>query len=151
MQVERGLKCVISGSFDKSKPEIDLAIEEFTDLGVKVLAPDKGWLIVPQSKRKLPFRPLKSEIHMTIREIEDAFLKGIENSDFLYLVDLHGYVGESAAFEMGYAFAREIPIFAREEISQFLEDAQDLEVLGIQVATPEQVVARFKEDSSNSS
>lgn len=151
MNVERRLKCVISGSFHKLKPEIDRTIDEFTDLGVKVLAPDKGWFIVPQSQRNLPFRPLKTEIRMTIKEIEEAFLKGIEDSDFLYLVDMHGYVGNSAAFEMGYAFANDIPVFAREGISQFLEDAQDLDTLGVIVATPQQVVERFKEDSSNSS
>lgn len=148
---ERELKCVISGSFDKSKPEIDRAIDEFTELGVKVLAPNKGWLIVSQSQKNIGFRPLKTELYMTTKEIEEVFLKGIENSDFLYLVDMHGYVGNSAAFEMGYAFGREIPIYAREEISQFLKEVGDLDILGIQIATPGQVVERFKKDSSNSS
>lgn len=44
---EGELSTCISGSF-KFKPEIDRLIEEFQDLHVKVLSPEKGWLAVPR-------------------------------------------------------------------------------------------------------
>ncbi|HYM64999.1 MAG TPA: hypothetical protein VES68_00735, partial [Candidatus Sulfotelmatobacter sp.] len=103
---ERQLSCVISGSFDKFKPEIDEAIDTFRDLGVNVLAPAKGWLYV--ASHRLPeiknqgFRPLPSEIGKGIREIEEDFLTSLARSDFHYVVNINGYIGTMTAFEMGF-------------------------------------------------
>lgn len=145
MSSERKLNCVISGSFEKFKPEIDQTIDTFTDLGVNVLAPDKGWLYVPHQKRSLKFRPLKSEIDKTIKEIEDEFLRNLSNSDFLYLVDVGGYVGESSGLELGFAMGSNKPIYAREPISTLLEINGDWNhiLTGIKVLSPEHVIVDF--------
>ena len=123
---ERELKTVISGGFSKFKPEIDLAIQEFEDLGVTVLGLGKGWLYIPPSKQpdrnsSQRFRPLPSEIGRTIKQIEDGFLQAVEQSDFLYIVNPEGFIGESVALEIGFAIAKRIPIYSQKQIPLNLE------------------------------
>ncbi len=122
---ERELKACVSGSFFKFKPEIDLAIEELSDLGVTVLAPDKGWLYIPPQKIMRPkdyeFRHLPTEKGMSIKEVEDDFLSSVAKSDFLYVVNPNGYIGETVSMEIGYAIALGVPVFLQQEVSQFLD------------------------------
>jgi hypothetical protein len=122
---ERELKACVSGSFFKFKPEIDLAIEELNDLGITVLAPDKGWLNIPPQKIMSPkdykFRRLPTEKGMPIKDIEDDFLSSVAKSDFLYVVNPNGYIGNIVAMEIGFAVALGIPVFLQQEASQFLD------------------------------
>lgn len=153
MNNERRLSCVISGSFEKFKPEIDKAIDDFTELGVNVIAPEKGWLYRPPERRAdTPFRPLKSEISMTIKEIEEAFLRGIDKSDFVYIVNPDGYIGSTVAFEIGYATRGRLPLFAREHFSRFIDSGSLFEIISeIKIVSPEEVVANLKSQASKSS
>lgn len=150
MNPERKLSCVISGSFDKFKPEIDLAIDSFTELGVNVLAPGKGWLYVPQERRPniktAGFRPLPSEIGRNIREIEEDFLRELAKSDFHYVVNINGYIGPMAAFEIGFAVGKGIPVYAKEDMSSFIELDGSSKIIQskIKVLSPEQVVFDVK-------
>ncbi|MFH1601538.1 MAG: hypothetical protein ABIB61_01120 [Candidatus Shapirobacteria bacterium] len=109
-------KCSISGSFDKFKDLIDLTREEFEGLGVVVLAPGKGWLALPRRgvlpPAKIGFRPLPSEIGMSIKEIEDEFLRSVSASDFLYVVNPDGYIGTTVSLEVGYAVGKGVPVYA---------------------------------------
>ena len=117
MNSERELKTVISGSFDKFKPEIDLTIDEFQDLNVTVLAPEKGWLYIPSAKQSNKhFRPLPTEIGKTIKQIEDEFLKALDKSDILYVLNPEGFIGSSASLEIGFAVGKGIPIFSKKKI-----------------------------------
>ena len=111
----------MSGSFDKFKPQIDELHEAFADHGVRVLEPTRGWLSLP-SRLILPtsFRPLPSERGLSIREIEDRFLRAIDRADFLYIYNSEGYIGTSGALEIGYAVGKRKPIYAKEAID-FLE------------------------------
>ena len=122
---ERELKACVSGSFFKFKPEIDLAIEELSDLGVTVLAPDRGWLYVPPQKivnaSDYKFRHLPTEKGMSIKEVEDDYLSSVKKSDFLYVINPKGYVGETASMEIGYAIALSVPVFLQQEVNQFLD------------------------------
>lgn len=122
---EKELRACVSGSFKKFKPEIDLAIEELGDLGVTVLAPGKGWLYIPPQRILNPtdyeFRPLPSEKGMSIKGIEDDFLSSVRKSDFLYVVNPEGYIGEVVNMEIGFALALDIPVFLQEKASQFLD------------------------------
>lgn len=114
---ERWLRTAIAGSF-KFKPEIDRLHAEFGDHQVEVLEPSIGWLWVPTMPAGEPgFRPLPDEVGMGLRQIEDRFRKAIEISDFLYLHNAEGYVGGSASFELGCAYAAGKPIFAKEPIT----------------------------------
>ncbi len=123
----RLLKTAISGSF-KFKPEIDALHDEFRDHGVTVLEPSKGWLWTPGMQvSPPPFRPLPAERGLNIREIEDRFLRAIDEADFLYVLCPKGYIGASTSFEMGYALAGETPVYAGESLD-YLELAEgDLE------------------------
>jgi hypothetical protein len=120
MDSERKLTTTISGSF-KFKPEIDTIIEEFTGLNVLVLAPEKGWLLLP-TRIHLKFsdevfKPLPSERDKPIKVVEDEFLSAIKKSDFLYVVCPDGYVGNSSMMEIGFAIALGIPVFASHPIN----------------------------------
>lgn len=115
---ERALSCAISGSF-KFKDKIDSTQDEFESYGVTVLAPDKGWIGIHPTRLYTPrdFRPLPTEQNMSIRHIEDRFLHAISLSDFLYVVALHGYIGDSTSMEIGAAIAKKKPVFLSDEIS----------------------------------
>lgn len=116
------LKCVISGSFDKFKDVIDKTIDEFVALGVNVLAPEKGWLYIPNQRAvQKGFRPLPNEIGMTIKQIEESFLTHLANSDFLYVVNPDGYIGNTVSMEIGFAYARQIPIYLQNPVSKLLD------------------------------
>lgn len=147
---ETGIKCVVSGSFSKFKPEIDRTIEEFRDLGIEVLAPQKGWLYIPPSKivtpKDLKFRPLPSETHMSIREIEDGFLENLAIAHFQYVENQNGYVGESVCFEIGFALAYRKPIFARFPLSPTLDldPVWKLRISSIHVLSPAQVIDKIR-------
>jgi len=144
--IESELKCVVSGSFSKAKPEIDLAIEELTDLGVTVLAPEKGWLYKPPQRVILPedrqFRPLPSEVSMNPGQVEDEFLRCITKSDFVYVVNPDGYVGDMVAFEIGFALANGVRVIALNPISTNLDEdpAWKARVSKIEVMQLEKVV-----------
>lgn len=141
---ENELRCCISGSFFKFKPEIDRTIDEFSDLGVTVLAPEKGWLYIPNRvlrAKYMEFRPLPAERGMSIRQIEDNFLNKIAKSDFLYVANFEGYVGASAGMEIGFAFGWNVPVFCREQIK--VDEKNDLwlkkMIDNIKVAPPKEV------------
>jgi hypothetical protein len=126
---ESDLKACVSGSFYKFKPEIDLAIEELNDHGVTVLSPTKGWLYKPPQRIFNPkedkFRPLPSEVGMGIKEIEDDFLRSIKKSDFLYVINPQGYVGNAVCLEIGFAIGNGIPVFLQQEIDPLtIEDSE---------------------------
>lgn len=146
MGKEYELSTCISGSF-KFKPEIDLLIEEFRDLHVKVLAPEKGWLVVPKPIIIAPiFRPLPSERNMSIRAVEDSFLKSIIDSTFLYVADINGYTGNSVNFEIGFALEKEKPIYAYEKINNEENDLKYEELLKqIKIMSPVEVVKDVSE------
>jgi len=119
---ENGLKCSISGSFFKFKPEIDHLIDEFRGLGITVLAPSKGWLeISPLRISSYPatFRPLPNEVGMSVKEIEDEFLRSVANSDFLYICNPDKYLGDSTCFEIGFALGKNIPCYSLWPVTNF--------------------------------
>ncbi len=93
---EKSPNVTISGSF-KFKREIDLAIEEFKDRGVRVLAPARGGILTAEGG----FGFLAGETG--IKRTEDDFLVKIIRSHGHYLVTPGGYFGESTAMELGFS------------------------------------------------
>lgn len=105
------LTAAISGSF-KFKPEVDALIDAFADIGVQVLEPTRGWLALPSGLVTPPeFRPLPAERGMNAIEVERRFLRAVERADFLYVANLFEYIGEMAAYEIGYADRSCKPIY----------------------------------------
>ncbi len=142
------ISCVVSGSFNY-KPEIDRTISEFSDLGVLVLAPEIGWIERPvREVLRLPaggFHPLPGERGMTPGTVEDNFLASLGRADFVYVENPEGYVGNSVALEIGFGLNLGKPIFSRFSIDVSLD--QDpiwaSRIARVEVASPEEVVARF--------
>lgn len=140
---------MVSGSIKKHKPEIDRTIRQFDDLGVRVLAPETGWIARPVWEvLRLPqggFYPLPSERGMSAGAVEDNFLASLGRADFVYVENPEGYVGNSVALEIGFGLFLGKPIFSRFSIDVSLD--QDpiwaSRIARVEVASPEEVVARF--------
>jgi nucleoside 2-deoxyribosyltransferase len=115
MARQKIIRCVLSGSFHKGRPELQSIYNELITCGCQVLSPhrlDFG----PESETV--FARDTAEVDLTEEAIEKHQLTSIKQSDFLWLHAPNGYVGLSAAFEIGYAVANKIPIFAEVEISE---------------------------------
>lgn len=146
------ITAVVSGSF-KFKPEIDKTIETLEETGVKVLEPTKGWLIMPSSEiaeRLLQgqIRPLPTEESLTTRQIEERFLKALGRANLMYLMNREGYVGNSAALEIGYALGQDKPIYALASLNYKAMEIDDLSIRKslaetVTVLPPEKVAAHY--------
>lgn len=98
---------VVSGSFGKFLREIELAINSLIGIGVTVLSPTSttpvsninGFVVLDIDKG-------------TPHQIEIKHLSAITKCDFLYIVNPGGYIGNSACFEIGYAFSNNVPIYS---------------------------------------
>jgi hypothetical protein len=83
------------------------AVYELTDAGVSVLSPADPRVVDQFGD----FVFVASDFTRTLRTVEDRHLAAIAASDFLWLVAPDGYVGLSAAMEIGFAAASGTPIF----------------------------------------
>jgi nucleoside 2-deoxyribosyltransferase len=146
------LSTSISGSF-KFKPEIDAAHEIFRDHNVIVLAPGTGWLYMTPAKLSLitaqnMLRPLPIERGMSPKQIENSFLESIRESDFLYVMNKESYMGNSTAFELGFALGIGKPVYAAEPILFEEVDLQIRDLVNdyVKVMPIEQVANHFREN-----
>lgn len=114
------LTCVVMGSF-KYKASIDETIKELKGLNVKVLGPDLGGLYKYDAElvgkyidvgSEIDFFPLFSERSMAPGQVETDFLRKIRKSNFVYLVNPKGYIGNTVSFEIGFCMANNIPIYS---------------------------------------
>lgn len=106
------------GSF-RNKQEIDSAIEEFTGLGVKVLAPEKGRL---HESPWEGFFPTSHEIGLPPGLIEDGFLNNIRSASFVYLMNPISYIGNTVSMELGFSIALGKRIYAKEKLEPLTLD-----------------------------
>ncbi len=100
------LKVTVSGSFRRHLASITTAVETFTSLGCRVLSPEDPRVVDSFGE----FLFVASDRLRTIRTVQNRHLAAIAASDFLWLVDPDGYVGQSASMELGFAVALGIPI-----------------------------------------
>lgn len=103
-------KVTICGSFKKAPDQLADLFLELEATGCRVLSP----LSLHFYDYKSDFVTLPSESELSIQEIEKFHLRAITESNFIWLHCPDGYVGLSGSFELGYALAKNIPIFARE-------------------------------------
>ena len=89
--------------------EIALAVGELQAAGVTVLSPAEPTVVDAIG----PFLFVASDLHRSIRLVQDRHLDAIRHSAFLWLVCDDGYVGQSASMEIGFAIAYGIPIFSK--------------------------------------
>lgn len=101
------LTATVSGSFHRFMPEIERAVQELSSAGVRVLSPAYPKVVDHIGE----FLFVASDRVRSIKLVQDRHLDSIETSDFLWLVCPTGYVGQSAAMELGFAVARQVPVF----------------------------------------
>ncbi|OGD08322.1 hypothetical protein A2397_03775 [Candidatus Amesbacteria bacterium RIFOXYB1_FULL_44_23] len=124
--VER-LEIVVSGSFRRHMEQIGKVLENFEKAEVKVLAPATKEALNPDEEFIIlatddPDKPP--------HRLEMDFMREIHKVDFLYVANVGGYVGQSAATEMAYARLKNLPVVVAEVVEKFSdeipEEAQEL-------------------------
>lgn len=102
-------KITVIGSFRRHMPQVTEAVTTLQQHH-QVLSPQSLQVIDGQSE----FVLLACDTGLALKPIQDRVLRQIDRSDLVYWVNPDGYVGTSAAFEMGYAIARGVPVYAWE-------------------------------------
>lgn len=103
---------VVSGSFNRFLPQIREAVTALSNRGIIILSPKSatpvseinGFVILEKDKG-------------SPTQIELNHLSAIAKSDFLYVVNPEGYIGQSVALEIGYAISHKVPIYSSERPS----------------------------------
>ena len=104
------IKATVSGSFHRGMGAIEDAVYALTDAGAQVLSPADPRVVDQFGD----FLFVASDRVRAIKLVQSRHLSAIEASDFVWLVAPEGYVGQSAAMEIGYAVAKGTPVFASE-------------------------------------
>ena len=104
--MDNHLRVTVSGSFHRHLAAITRAVETFNDLSCRVLSPEDPRVVDNFGE----FLFVVSDHFRTIRSVQNRHLAAVQASDFLWLVDPDGYVGQSASMELGFAVAMGVPI-----------------------------------------
>lgn len=107
-----GTNCevVISGTYRKGFETLKRAYEEFRDLGCTILSPSN----VSAVREDDGFVYMQGEEAETPERIERKHLFAIQKANFVWLHAPDGYVGPTAALEIGFANAAGVPVYATE-------------------------------------
>lgn len=105
-------KSLIIGSFRKHYEHMVDVINLFHENGIEVLSPKEAKILNPDDEFVVfDYDPS----HLTDKELEDLVFEKMHKSHFIYLVNPGGYIGLSAAFEVGYCAAHGMDVYAMEE------------------------------------
>lgn len=110
---------VISGSFRKHMEKIGELTQHFESSGIHVRAPKSSKTDNPDEEFIIL---VGDDPNQPPVELEKDYMRDIAKATFLYVADLGGYVGKSAATEMAYARLKGIPIISAEKITTFSND-----------------------------
>ena len=110
---------VVSGSFRKHMEEIGKALENFENADVKVFAPATKETLDPNEEFVIL---ATDDPNKPPHKLEMDFMREIRKADFLYVADIGGYIGQSAATEMAYARLKNLPVVAAEAINIFSDE-----------------------------
>ena len=102
------LAVVVSGSFHRHMERITAAVHEFAALSVRVLSPADPRVVANKGE----FLFVASDPVRSIRLVQDRHMDCIRAAGFVWLVCPDGYVGLSAAMELGAAREAGVPIFS---------------------------------------
>src|SRR2546421_8220573 len=89
----------VSGSFRRAMAAVTDAVYALTDAGVRVLSPADPRIVDQFGD----FVFVASDRARAIRLVQTRHLAAIDASDFVWLVAPEGYIGQSAAMELGFA------------------------------------------------
>ena len=108
-------RCILHGSFRKHFDKIQETHRAFTAAGVEVLAPN----LEPIADVKDGFALFQNEVGEDPRLIELRYLhnlKQLGRGGFSYFVNVGGYIGKSASYELGIAQLTNTPCFFLEPL-----------------------------------
>lgn len=104
----RQTRVTVSGSFHRHIGAIQRVVEEFNSAGVVVLSPSDPRVVDEFGE----FLFVASDLRRSVRGVQNRHLAAVSSSDLLWLECPDGYVGPSAAFEIGYAMSEGVPVYA---------------------------------------
>lgn len=131
------IKATVSGSFRRAMGAVQNVVEELVAHGAFVLSPSDPRVVDQFGD----FVFVASDRVRHIRTVQGRHLASIAASDFLWLVAPEGYVGVSAAMEIGFAAANDIPVFS-DEVPSDLTLRQWVEVVAGPAAAIERVAPK---------
>jgi NTP pyrophosphatase (non-canonical NTP hydrolase) len=102
------LDVVLCGTFRKDTEGLRRSYEQLRDLGFNILSPSNVEII----SEKNGFVYMRGEETQTSESLELKHLDAIERARLVWLHAPDGYVGPTAALELGFARASGIPVFA---------------------------------------
>lgn len=100
------LNVVMCGSFRRERVAL-AATHRLLAARFRLLSPRSVDFVDPDAD----FVRLDDEVGESVASIEDRHLAAIRDADFVWLVAPHGYIGRSAAMEVGHARALGVPVF----------------------------------------
>lgn len=103
-------KVVICGSYHRDLDGLKKLFRELEITGCRILSP----LSVDFINGSDSVVKLDSESKFNILELEKYHLRAIDEADLVWLHCPNGYVGISAAFEIGYCKAINKPVFCKQ-------------------------------------
>jgi hypothetical protein len=101
-------RVTVSGSFHRHLASIQDDVASFLDVGLEVLSPADPRLVDAFGD----FVFVASDRVRTLRVVQQRHFEAIRQSEFLWLVCPDGYVGASAAMEVGVAVSEGVPVVA---------------------------------------
>jgi hypothetical protein len=103
----RKLSAAVCGSFHRGLVEVQHTVAHLQDAGVKVLSPADPRVVDSFGD----FLYVASDRLRNIRVVQNRHFAAVETADFVWLVAPDGYVGLSAAMEIGTAFTCGTPVY----------------------------------------
>lgn len=100
-------RAVLCGSYKRDREGLWRAYDELVTTGCQVLSPRRMWFDDAEFVRDI------AEQRISPQAIEAWHLSAIRQANFVMLHAPDGYVGLSAAMEIGFATAQKCPVFSR--------------------------------------
>lgn len=109
---KRIYRTVLSGSFRTDfRRSLRQAYDELLTNGCQILSP----LQIDLDEKV--FARGAAENKLGDKEIEKHHLAAIAAADFLWICAPDGYIGLSTSFEIGFAFAKNVPVFSSDQLN----------------------------------
>lgn len=110
VELETELSVVICGSYHRGKEELIQARRSLAEAGARVLSP----LDLDFVDERDGFLFAAHEVDEQPGDIEERHLGAMRIADFVWLHAPDGYIGTSAAVELGFAYAQGLTVYSTE-------------------------------------
>lgn len=103
-------RVTVSGTFRRAISDVQEAVRALTDAGALVLSPADPRIVDHFGD----FVFVASDVVRHLRLVQARHFAAISASDFVWLVAPDGYIGQSAAMEIGFAAAHGVPVYCQQ-------------------------------------